>query len=220
LVIHGAPNPDIYLLLSLTMFAVNPKILESSLRKACNRIIIAEPDLTKWDTIMGDGDCGETFKTGCCELLKALDNGLASSGSLLAVTSRIAEITETNMGGTLGAILSIFFNALMSEFSKLPYDIMTAPAGASRVLQTHTAARVGHRTIMDVLIPATEALEETSNMKAMVAAAERGAEGTKALIPLLGRATYVGGMNGKGLPPDPGAWGAMEIIKGLSEGLE
>ncbi len=195
---------------------MDPKILEASLRKACNRITEVEPDLTKWDTIMGDGDCGETFKSGCVELLKALDDGLASSGSILKITSHVAEITETKMGGTLGAILSIYFNALTSELLHPPHDIKTAPASACEILQTHTAARVGHRTIMDVLIPATEALK-TGDVKAMVEAAKQGAENTKKLTPLLGRATYVGGMQGKELPPDPGAWGAMEIIKTIGE---
>jgi dihydroxyacetone kinase len=45
-------------------FLVDPKTLELAIRSACNSVIAAEPNLTKWDTIMGDGDCGETFKTG------------------------------------------------------------------------------------------------------------------------------------------------------------
>jgi dihydroxyacetone kinase len=70
-----------------------------------------------------------------------------------------------------------------------------------------------------VLIPATRALEETGDVEKMVEAAKRGAESTKTLDPVLGRATYVGGMNGKELPPDPGAWGLMEAINGLSQVL-
>lgn len=36
--------------------------LESALRVACDRVIAAEPDLTKWDMELGDGDCGEAMK--------------------------------------------------------------------------------------------------------------------------------------------------------------
>jgi dihydroxyacetone kinase len=128
----------------------------------------------------------------------------------------MSEITETKMGGTLGAILSIFFNALVSELAH-GASIIAAPARACRDLERYTTARVGHRTIMDVLIPATTALEETGNVEKMSEAAKRGAENTKTLDPVLGRATYVGGMKGKELPPDPGAWGLMEVIHGLSE---
>jgi len=41
---------------------VDPKLLSATLRLACERSIEAEPDLTKWDMIMGDGDCGEAVK--------------------------------------------------------------------------------------------------------------------------------------------------------------
>jgi dihydroxyacetone kinase len=197
---------------------VDPKILESALRKACNRIVEVEPDLTRWDTIMGDGDCGETFKTGCEALLKELDNGLAKTGSMLELLKAVAEITETKMGGTLGAILSIFFNAYTSELARTQ-SMTGAPGAACRNLQHHTAARVGHRTIMDVLIPATEILEKTESLKEAMEAAVDGAEITKSLNAKLGRATYVGGMEGKELPPDPGAWGAMEIIRSIYEEL-
>lgn len=197
---------------------VEPKLLESALRKACNRIVEVEPDLTKWDTIMGDGDCGETFKTGCEALLKELDNGLAKTGSMLELLQAVAEITETKMGGTLGAILSIFFNAYTSELARTQ-SMTEAPAAACRNLQHHTAARVGHRTIMDVLIPVTEILEKTKSLKEASDAGVDGAESTKTLNAKLGRATYVGGMEGKELPPDPGAWGAMEIIRSIYEEL-
>uniref|UniRef100_A0A8H7N6C7 DhaK domain-containing protein n=1 Tax=Bionectria ochroleuca TaxID=29856 RepID=A0A8H7N6C7_BIOOC len=56
---------------------VDPALLESMLRRACAAVVDSEPDLTRWDTIMGDGDCGETLKTGATALLSALDAGLA-----------------------------------------------------------------------------------------------------------------------------------------------
>jgi dihydroxyacetone kinase len=41
---------------------VDPKLLDATIRLACERAIAAEPDLTKWDMVMGDGDCGEAVK--------------------------------------------------------------------------------------------------------------------------------------------------------------
>lgn len=151
-------------------------------------------------------------------MLKELDGGLADQGSILSVCSAMSEITETKMGGTLGAILGIFFNALVSELAH-GASIFAAPARACRDLEKHTTARVGHRTIMDVLIPATTALELTGDLAKMLEVARQGAESTKMLDPMLGRATYVGGVKGKELPPDPGAWGLMEVISGLSKVL-
>lgn len=168
---------------------------------------------------MGDGDCGETFKTGALALLHELDNGLATSGSLISILSSISHITETKMGGTLGAILSIYFNAFTSELARTK-SLRDAPLNACKLLEGHTTARCGHRTIMDVLIPVVEEWARSGDVNKVVRVAEDAANGTRSLRPLLGRATYVGGkMNGELLPPDPGAWGAMVAVKGVVEGL-
>jgi dihydroxyacetone kinase len=45
---------------------VAPAVLEQALRSGCAAAIASEPFLTKWDLIMGDGDCGEAVK-GVCE---------------------------------------------------------------------------------------------------------------------------------------------------------
>lgn len=41
---------------------VNPNLLSATIRSGCEAAIAAEPNLTKWDLIMGDGDCGEAVK--------------------------------------------------------------------------------------------------------------------------------------------------------------
>lgn len=99
----------------LTYTAVDPSTLEKRLEQACQNIIAREPDLTEWDSKMGDGDCGETLKTGAQALLSSLKQGLASKGSVLEVVAELVQVTENKMGGTLGAILAIFFSALLSS---------------------------------------------------------------------------------------------------------
>ena len=44
------------------MDLVDPRLLDATIRLACERGIEAEPNLTKWDMVMGDGDCGEGVK--------------------------------------------------------------------------------------------------------------------------------------------------------------
>lgn len=41
---------------------MDPKLLGAAIRSGCEAAIAAEPNLTKWDLIMGDGDCGEAVK--------------------------------------------------------------------------------------------------------------------------------------------------------------
>lgn len=40
----------------------DPKLLDAAIRLGCERAIAAEPNLTKWDMVLGDGDCGEGVK--------------------------------------------------------------------------------------------------------------------------------------------------------------
>ena len=208
---------------------VEAGVMEQMLRTACADLVKAEPDLTKWDTVMGDGDCGETLKTGATSLTAALDAGLAKSGSVVKVLHELEEIVESKMGGTLGGILGIFFVALRSAVEN-NIDLASskgvvalwgaALSTALASLRRYTPAKVGDRTVMDTLIPFSEAMS-SGGFADGVNAAVKGAEATKAMTPRLGRATYVGaGASGSGdLPPDPGAWGAMVVIKGLQGGL-
>lgn len=207
---------------------VDAAVLEKALRVACEDLVKAEPDLTKWDTVMGDGDCGETLKTGATALLAALDGGLAKSGSVVKVLHELEEIVESKMGGTLGGILGIFFVSLRSA---LETNIALASekgavalwgkalTSALESLRRYTPAKTGDRTVMDTLIPFAESMSHSGFPQA-VGAAVKGAEATKTMTPRLGRATYVGGgASGSGeLPPDPGAWGAMVVIRGLQNG--
>lgn len=203
------------------------KTLETMLRTACEAVIAAEPDLTKWDTVMGDGDCGETVKAGATYLLAALDEEkVAAEGSVNAVLAALEDITESRMGGTLGGILGILFTSLRGAIGKSA-DASGSPtllwaealSSALASLRRYTPAQVGDRTIMDTLIPFAEALHSRS--LAMAAdAAMRGAESTRKIAPRLGRATYVGVTDGQELPPDPGAWAAAVVVKGLNDGLE
>jgi dihydroxyacetone kinase len=122
--------------------------------------------------------------------------------------------------GLLEPILSIFFDAFAFSLASST-TLAQAASQALASLQTHTPARVGHRTIMNVLIPACKTLEATGNLKEAVASARIGTESTKRLKPVSRRATCVGGFEEKEgcRPSDPGAWCAYEAIRGLWEGL-
>ncbi|KAI1331689.1 dihydroxyacetone kinase [Xylariaceae sp. FL0255] len=211
-----------------TDLKIDPAQLERMLRTACNRLIEAEPDLTKWDTVMGDGDCGETLKTGATCMLEALDTKIASTGSVGAVLQELEEIVEGKMGGTLGGILGIFFvslraalvdNFAVAQESGIPKLWAVSVKTALTNLSRYTPAKVGDRTVMDTLIPFADGLAHNGNFDEGVVAAVNGADKTKELKAKLGRATYVGVDESTTSPPDPGAWGAMVVIKGLKEGL-
>lgn len=175
---------------------------------------------------MGDGDCGECFQRGAEGVLKALDDNKFKSARAVETLSIISEIIEDDMGGTSGGILALFVSALAGSVRQSAVKAKTndnnlwseAAVKSLEALRRYTPAKVGHRTLMDVLIPFVNELSSgTSDFGKAVSVAESAAEGTAKLTPKLGRATYVG-VEGKTLPPDPGAYGVYAIIKGLYSG--
>jgi dihydroxyacetone kinase len=87
-------------------------------------------------------------------------------------------------------------------------------------------AAVGERTMLDALVPASEALRSCLHagnlprvaLREAVAAADRGAAATAAMIPRRGRSSYLGD---RALGhPDPGAVAVATWLRAMSESLE
>lgn len=132
-----------------------------------------------------------------------------------------------DMGGTLGAIvgilLSAFTHALGDSASKssTPTSAAFADSLAQAVaaLKSHTSAREGDRTVMDVLLPFAAAFSNSKDFHAAVGVAKDKAEATRCLKARFGRATYVAEAQGQELP-DPGAWAAYEWLDGMSRAIK
>lgn len=97
----------------------------TGIRGACQAVLVPEPDMTRLDTIVGDGDYGETFPGGAnglfrstcrslaCDLdqntaiLAALDSGTFDPVKTVpaAFVSKVGEILEASVDGTAGTIL-------------------------------------------------------------------------------------------------------------------
>ena len=73
---------------------VDPKGIQEALRVASEDTIALEPDLTRWDTIVGDGDCGETCAQGAEAVLKHLKQGLGQDGDVVGLFRELTEIID------------------------------------------------------------------------------------------------------------------------------
>jgi dihydroxyacetone kinase len=131
------------------------------------------------------------------------------------------------MGGTLGAIFSIFLAGLTTQVREyassgksgdIPWGELAN--GALETLKVSTAARVGHRTVMDALIPFVEELQASGDISKAAQASQKAAENTSNLTAKLGRAAYVGERPKGSMPPDPGAMAFAAIVKGLQQGTQ
>ena len=189
-------------------------------------VISAEPAITKYDTLAGDGDCGTGLKRGAEALLSVLSNREITT-DLFSVFPFIITTVESTMDGTSGALYAIFLNALAHNLRMLdrgegeqevtPKMWGEALQGSLAALGRYTPAKPGDRTLCDALYPFVETLQRSGSVTGAAKAAQEGAERTQGMKASLGRTVYVGG-NAVDVP-DPGAWGLGAFFTGLSEGL-
>ena len=200
------------------------KVLGSGL----NRVIDAEPTITQYDTVVGDGDCGVGLKRGAEAVLGLLDNPQANlNDDVVKTVNQIAGVIEQTMDGTSGAIFAIFINALshgLREQDKGTPTPATVEVWSEALkysvtaLGKYTPAQPGDRTLVDALVPFCTTLMETKDVHAAAKAARDGSEATKSMKASLGRTVYVGGEDEwMGKIPDPGAYGLSELLSGLAD---
>ncbi|KAF2734489.1 dihydroxyacetone kinase-like protein [Polyplosphaeria fusca] len=204
-----------------------PIFLIPALRAACAAGLDAEPEITQFDLQMGDGDCGEAVAGVCKSILSNLDSlNTSSLPGLIPLLESIGENVE-DVGGSLGAILSILLTAFTNAVAvstkggeEVSEEVVArAATQALEGLEKYTSAREGDRTVMDVLIPFIGALGGGKGLEGSVGVAREKAEGTRGMKARFGRATYVGdGGEGRDEVPDPGAWAVGVWLGGFVEG--
>jgi dihydroxyacetone kinase len=202
-----------------------PKSLIPALRKACQVALEAEPTITQYDLQMGDGDCGEAVAGVCRSILANIDAVESNPPPILALLESIGENVE-DVGGSLGAILSILLTAFTNALSasnptSLSLSIVaTAGSAALDNLKNYTSAREGDRTVMDVLIPLINTLAESKDLEKVVRVAEERADATKDMKAKFGRATYISEDGSeRSRIPDPGAYAVAVWLRGFVSGF-
>lgn len=206
---------------------LDPALATKVLNHALARLIKAEPEITRYDTVVGDGDCGIGLKRGAEGIQQHLDGASEQKDAALYL-EKIIGIVETTMDGTSGAIYAIFLNALAHGLrTQSPSSAKPVDAGIwAQALQTalssmgkYTPAKPGDRTLVDALAPFVDELNKSGDIQRAAQAAVYGASKTRGMKASLGRTVYVGG-SGFEEVPDPGAYGLAEFLDGLAEGLK
>ncbi|XWX02022.1 hypothetical protein V2A60_010054 [Cordyceps javanica] len=193
---------------------------KGALTAALNKVIAAEPDVTRYDTVVGDGDCGIGLKRGAEAVLKHLEEH-SLTGDLVIDVAGIVPVVENTMDGTSGALYAIFLNALVHALRTLspgeasPRLWATALKQSCDALSRYTPARPGDRTLIDALYPFVETLAGSGDVTQAAQASHAAADATKGMKASLGRSVYVGG-SGYEEVPDPGAWGLACFFQGLA----
>ncbi|KAH7141611.1 dihydroxyacetone kinase, partial [Dactylonectria macrodidyma] len=157
-----------------------------ALTAGLDSIIAAEPEITRFDTIVGDGDCGTGMRRGAEAVLDGINQRPLTGDAVLDVATILSKV-EASMDGTSGALHTIFLNALLSYLANHGPGVVDTKTWAqalkhsSAALSKYTPARVGDRTLIDALEPFIQALARLEDVRTAAKASRRGAELTKGM---------------------------------------
>lgn len=177
------------------------------------RIGASKDYITELDSATGDGDHWANMDLGFRKL-SALSAELAAM-PLSALFKKVGMTIMSGVGGSSGVLYgSAYIRAAQTVTDCESLDLH----GLARVLRAQLAAimergnaKPGDKTMIDALAPAVDALEKAlaasagddAALEAMARAAVEGAEATRGMEAVKGRATY---QTGKGVGHlDPGA---------------
>lgn len=75
-------------------------------------VIAAEPEITKYNTIAGDGDAGLTLKAGAEGIMDEMSQNKISDKDVVQAMVQCSAVVEKEMGGTSGGLYAILLSAL------------------------------------------------------------------------------------------------------------
>ncbi|TFK29675.1 dihydroxyacetone kinase 1 [Coprinopsis marcescibilis] len=207
--------------------AVDSTKFTSGIKRATEALIANEAEITRMDSIAGDGDCGLTLKAGAQAVLSLIKEGRINGDNIISSLIAVSQVAEEAMGGTSGALYSIFFSGLAQGF-----QFQSIQSGSTATLEQwktalglaldklfrYTRARPPSRTLVDPLAAFINAinLNSPNTFADAVTAAANAAEETKKLDAKAGRSAYVeGDALREQQVADPGAWGVKTILESL-----
>ena len=194
----------------------------SRLLNACASVMAAEQELTEIDSKFGDADHGLTMTKIARAITEAVED---ADGGIQTMLDDAAMAVMSLNGGSAVPLWNTWLDGLQEEAPEgeeidVP-GIQTIFAKALEELNEMSGAQAGDKTMMDALIPASEAIaayegsDEDALFAAAAAAAAAGAENTKNFVSKFGRAKSYGTQTIG--TPDAGAVSMARFFQGLAQ---
>lgn len=196
--------------------------LSARIKNACASVIAAQDELTEIDSRFGDADHGITMT----KIAEAISQSVEGSGDsdIHAMLDDIAMDVMMINGGSAVPLWNTWLDGMASaapEAKELSIEQVKAMfANAYEELAVLSKAKVGDKTMMDALIPASEAIascegDEDEIFAAAAKAAEEGAENSRNFVSKFGRARSYGDKTIG--TPDAGAMSMKYFFAGLAK---
>ena len=199
--------------------------LARRLLNACAEVKSAEAELTEIDSRFGDADHGLTMHKICTAIENAVRSG---AGDVKAMLTEAADAVMGLNGGSAVPLWNTWLDGMQEEAPEgEEIDIAglkTIFAKALEELDDMSGAKVGDKTMMDAVIPASAAIavysgESEAELFTLAAqAAEEGAENSKSFVSKFGRAKSYGAQTIG--TPDAGAVSMARFFHGLAQARE
>ena len=195
--------------------------LAARLKSACAAVANAEQELTEIDSRFGDADHGLTMAKIAGAVSAAADQ---AEGGVQAVLDAAATAVMTLNGGSAVPLWNTWLDGMQEaapegEEIDIP-GLQAVFAKGLEELSDMSGAQVGDKTMMDALIPASEAIaaysgnDENELFAAAARAAMEGAEATRRFVSKFGRAKSYGEKTIG--TPDAGAMSMAYFFRGLA----
>ena len=192
------------------------------LQHACATVIAAEPELTEIDSKFGDADHGLTMTKIAKAISAAVDE---AEGGIQSMLDDAAMAVMSLNGGSAVPLWNTWLDGMQEEAPEGDEidvaGIQAIFAHAFEEIDDMSGAKVGDKTMMDALIPASEAVaayegsDENELFAAAAKAALEGAEASKQFVSKFGRAKSYGTKTIG--TPDAGATSMAYFFQGLAQ---
>lgn len=192
------------------------------LKNACAAVAAAEEELTEIDSRFGDADHGLTMTKISKAIAEAVEE---SEGGIQAMLDDAAMAVMTLNGGSAVPLWNTWLDGMQEKAPE--GDEIDVPglkvifAKALEELDDMSGAKVGDKTMMDALIPASRAIAayggsgESELFTLAARAAAEGAEASKGFVSKFGRAKSYGEKTIG--TPDAGAMSMSYFFQGLAQ---
>nr|XP_046236999.1 triokinase/FMN cyclase [Scatophagus argus] len=204
-------------------------VMRQALERVCSTLLDKQEELNSLDRAAGDGDCGNTHAQAARAIQEWLQHHAVPGcpGKLLSV---LAGLVQEKMGGSSGALYSLFLTAAASHVTEGRSNAAAwanAMHAGTQAMKRYGGADTGDRTMLDALCPAVDELMklttappggQMATLQAAVQKAALGAESTRTLTARAGRASYIAAE--RVTLPDPGAVAVAAIFRAVLESLE
>lgn len=195
--------------------------LAARLKHACASVLAAEAELTEIDSRFGDADHGLTMAKIAGAIERAVDQ---SEGGIRSMLDSAAMAVMALNGGSAVPLWNTWLDGMQEGAPEGDeVDVAGLQAMFARALEElddMSGAKVGDKTMMDAVIPASQAIaayqgdDEGALFAAAARAAAQGAENSREFVSKFGRAKSYGAQTIG--TPDAGAVSMSYFFQGLA----